>query len=272
MPAALTFAGFVFSFSSANAGDKPQWKPPETPKDDLHWFPEMPDNKELHTTVPNGGFEDEAAPAPGRPPSPKGWAHPDDFTSFWLKDAEAGHGKAIMLDTDVSETEAKKRQGEMREAADKGGPVPAAKKKTALSDAQEYDAIGATYGVSFYSEKFVCKEKQAYKVTFDFKGPSGGAKLWVRAWGPLGGEDRRRFETIVNCRTKGDGWRHFEQAFHPSRRPMKKDDINFIEVTYMRIMLFAYWPRGQYYFDNIKVEEIDDAEYARLKKIPADAK
>jgi hypothetical protein len=35
-------------------------------------------------------------------------------------------------------------------------------------------------------------------------------------------------------------------------------------------MLYAYWPPGQYWFDNVKVEEISDEEYKRLKAIPAD--
>jgi hypothetical protein len=146
-----------------------------------------------------------------------------------------------------------------------------------VTEAQQYDAIGGTYGVSFYSEKFAAKPKQAYKVSFDFKGPGGGAKLWVRGWGPFQGEDRRRFETIVNCRTAGDGWRHFQQGFHPSRFPMGKDSegkpkIVYRDISYLRIMLYAYWPRGQYCFDNIKVEEISDEEYEKLRNTPAEAK
>jgi hypothetical protein len=105
----------------------------------------------------------------------------------------------------------------------------------------------------------------------------------VRGWGSFKGEDRRRWETIVNCRTKADGWRHFEQAFHPTLRPNTKaekeekdstgnDTKNYVEIAYLRVMLYAYWPAGQYAFDNVKIEEINDEEFKHLKAIPADAK
>jgi hypothetical protein len=252
------------------------WKPPENPKDDKHWYPEMPETKEPNDTLINGTFEEKAEEVKGYPPRPKGWAHPDDFTSFWTDDPE--RGKVIKIDTDVLEVEARKRQAAMRDAAAKQGDVPAAPTKSAASNAQQYDVIGATYGVSYYSEKFKCKPKQAYKISFDYKGPSGGAKVWVRGWGTFNGEERRRWEAIVNCRTAGEGWRHFEQPFHPTRRPIGKDKetgeqkVVFTEVSHLRVMLYAYWPRGQYHFDNIKVEEITDAEYERLKEIPAEAK
>ena len=53
--------------------------------------------------------------------------------------------------------------------------------------------------------------------------PAAGAKVWVRGWGIFAGEERRRYETIVNCYVKGTGWAHFEQAFHPTRRLGPKD-------------------------------------------------
>ncbi|HYF51972.1 MAG TPA: hypothetical protein VEJ63_21365 [Planctomycetota bacterium] len=252
-----------------------EWRAPDTPKDDKHWYPELPDNKEPHETVVNGGFEEAGETKKGFLPHPKGWAHPDDLTSFWATDKEKG--RVIVLDTDVLESEARKRQAAVREAGEKGTDVPAAPKKSAVTEAQQYEAIGGTYGVSFYSEKIKCKPKQAYKISFDFKGPGGGAKVWVRGWGPFQGEDRRRFETIVNCRTAGDGWRHFEQAFHPSRFPLGKDSegkpkVVYREISYLRIMLYAYWPRGQYAFDNFKLEEISDEEYEKLRNEPATAK
>jgi hypothetical protein len=271
------------------AGEPPL---PTSPKDDEHWYPEFPENKELHDTVLNGDFEQaRSGPLTG----PKGWAHPEGLCLFWEKDDDPKHGMVAKIDTDVLEGEAKKRQAQLREALEKDEVPPPAKKKTTVSSSQQYGAIGATYGVSWYSEKFKCKPRQAYKVTFDYKGPSGGAKLWVRGWGTMKDQegkdhDRRLWETIVNCRVKDSGWRHFEQPFHPTRRPtgrtLKIDpgtgkplgsnegegepEYKYIEIAFLRVMLYAYWPRGQYHFDNIKIEEISDEEYARLKKIPAD--
>ena len=266
----------VAAFFVLNVHAESAWKPPTTPKDDQHWYPEFPPGPEgaPHASVPNPGFEEARE---DKPAGPKGWAHPDGLTSFWINDGE--HGKVIQLDTDVFETDAKKRQAEFRECMlKKVDPPPITKRE--VGDAHQYDAIGATYGVSIYSEKIACKPKQAYKISFDFRGPGGGAMVWVRGWGglpkdtgsPNAGEDRRLWETYVSCRTKGDGWRHFEQEFHPTRRPLSKDTVKFIEINYLRVMLYAFWPRGKYEFDNIKIEEISDEEYFRLKKIDADAK
>ena len=272
---ALVALGLALFANPLFAGES-AWKPPSTPKDDQHWYPEIPPGPEgaPHPGVPNPGFEDARE---DKPAGPKGWAHPDGLTSFWSSDGD--HGKVIMLDTDVFETEAKKRQAIFREfMAKKEEPPPVT--KTPLKDQNQYDAIGATYGVSIYSEKIACKPKQAYKISFDFKGPGGGAMVWVRGWGglpketgsPNAGEDRRLWETYVGCRTKGDGWRHFEQEFHPTRRPLSKDTVKYIDIQYLRVMLYAFWPRGKYYFDNIKIEEISDDEYKRLKELPAEAK
>ncbi|MCY3024112.1 MAG: hypothetical protein NTW87_34475 [Planctomycetota bacterium] len=255
--------------------DVGQWKAPDKPKDDEHWYPEFPDNKVYNDTLINGGFEEVGA---GPVPYPKHWAHPDDYCIFWIKDAMSPeHGKVVVLDTDQAQGAAMKRQTQVREALANGSAPPSPPAKTPGAG---YGSIGGNNGVSFYSERFACKPKQAYKINFDFKGPSGGAKVWVRGWGMFQGEERRRWETIVNCRVKGTGWAHFEQAFHPTRRRTSKDkndpggkdqdNATYTEVAFLRVMLYAYWPNGQYYFDNVKVEEISDDEYKRLKAIPAD--
>jgi hypothetical protein len=276
---------------AAFGGELP--KLPESPKDDKHWYTEQPDNKELNDTLLNGDFEQARTEAV---PGPKNWGHPDGLTVIWEKDDDPKHGLVIKIDPDVLEDEAKARQVQMREAIEKNAAPPAAKKKTAVSSSQQYATVGATYGVSLYSEKIKCKPKQAYKISFDFKGPvyDGSifmAKVFIRGFGTAKEQDgterpRRLWETIVNCRAKEAGWRHFEQAFHPTRRPgskvlkrdpgkteeKKDDDYKYVDIAYLRVMLYAYWPRTQYYFDNIRIEEISNDEFERLKKIPADAR
>ncbi len=265
--AAMLAAQVLCPVPCAGAED---WHPPETPKDDEHWYPERPVLEKPLEKLENGNFEEAAPAEAGRPLAPKGWAHPDGLTALWTTDPAAPeHGKIILLDTDVLESEAKKRQAALRKTAEDKSAIPEAPRKSALTQKEQYDAIGATYGVSYYSQNLACKPKQAYKISFDFKGPSGGAKVWVRGWGPFQEETRRRWETIVNCRTGGNEWTHFEQAFHPTRRPLSKEKITYIEISYFHVMLYAYWPRGQYRFDNIQIEEISDAEYERLKAIPA---
>ena len=63
-----------------------KWKAPENPKDDKHWYPELPDNKEPYLPLCNGEFETKADPEKNRPDRPKGWAHPDGLTTIWKDD------------------------------------------------------------------------------------------------------------------------------------------------------------------------------------------
>ena len=187
--------------------------------------------------VRNGGFEQTDG---GDASRPAGWDKPDGLGVQWTNSVPGdGHGKAIRMDTRVTEQQ-----------------MVAQWKKIGLTQwdipKPADNAIAATYGLSYYSETIPVRSGQVYRVTFDFKGPSGGAKVWVRGYGMLQGEMRRRYETIVNCRVSSGEWTAFSQEFHPTKfRP---------EVTEMKVMLYAYWPPGVYWFDNVRIEPVASGE------------
>jgi hypothetical protein len=188
--------------------------------------------------LPNGDFERADTRDAGKPAF---WDKPDGLGVQWVQlapEANAkGRGRAIRMDTAVSE---KAMVAQWQKAGITQWSIP----KPANS------AIAETYGLSFYSDPIPVRPGQAYRVTFDYRGASGGAKLWVRGWGQVGGVKRRRWETIVNCRVNDSGWTTFSQVFHPTKaRP---------DVTEMRVMLFAYYPAGLYWFDNIRIEPVDE--------------
>ena len=173
----------------------------------------------------NGDFEKTDPKDAGKP---VGWDKPDGLGVVWKNGA-------IQMDTRVSE-KAMVDQWTKVGLTQWNIPKPAG------------NAIAETYGLSYYSDPMPVKSGQTYRVSFDYKGPSGGGKVWVRGWGQFQGEKRRRWETFVNCRTKGNDWTHFEQEFHPTKaRP---------EVTEMRVMLYAYYPPGVYCYDNVRIEEV----------------
>src|SRR4051812_42051450 len=91
----------LFSLLLCSVSFAGEFKAPENPKDDKHWYPEMPDNKEPNATLANGPLDEAGDAKKGFLPHPKGWAHPDGLTTFWIDDKD--HGKVIMLDTDVLE-------------------------------------------------------------------------------------------------------------------------------------------------------------------------
>jgi hypothetical protein len=182
--------------------------------------------------LPNGDFEKAN---PSDPRRPWHWDLPDGLGVQWLTAPGTGHGKAIRMNTAISERDMVAQWRKMG-LSQWDIPNPAG------------NAIADTYGLSFYSDAIPVKSGMAYRVSFDFKGHSGGGKLWVRGWGMFEGERRRRWETIVFCRSKGNEWTHFEQDFHPTKhRP---------EVTEMKVMLYSYHPAGEYWFDNVKIEPI----------------
>lgn len=179
----------------------------------------------------NGTFE---AVCPTNALMPLGWELPDGLGIRWAE-AGDGHGKAIRMDTRVSEK------------------AVSAQRASRGITAWRFDdpgdgAIGATYGLSFYSHWMPVEAGATYRLSFDVRGPAGGAKVWVRAYGMYRGRERRRYERLVSCTRSEKGWTAYVRDFNPARhRP---------EVQRMRVMLYAFWPAGVYWFDNVRLERL----------------
>ncbi len=199
--------------------------------------------------VANGDFEQADPVHRARPAH---WDPPDGLGIQWTNAPESAHGKAIRLNTAISEKE-----------------MVAAWKQAGLGETWEIpnpgaNAVAETYGLSFYSQAIPVRRGQPYRITFDYQGSSGGAKVWVRGWGQFQGEKRRRWETTVECRVANSRqWTTISQEFFPTR--------NRPEVEEMKVMLYAFYPAGVYWFDNVKIEPITLEEYERLRKSPAPA-
>jgi len=183
--------------------------------------------------VSNGNFEAADAKDPSKP---AGWFKPDGLGVQWTNDPDSvAHGKCIRMDTSVSEkamVEQWKRTG-LTNFWDI--PKPAG------------NAVAETYGLSYYSDAMSVKSGQTYRVMFDCKG-SSGAKVWVRCYGLFQGEMRRRYEKVVPCKDGCAGWTTQSAELTPTRaRP---------EVSEMKVMLYAYYPPGIYWFDNVRLEAI----------------
>jgi hypothetical protein len=193
-------------------------------------------NARAENILPNGDFEKAD---PTNSVKLANWDRMDGLGVVWTQAPDVAHGYAIRIDTRFSERE-------MQEQWIKTGltniwSIPQPGK----------NPIAETYGLSLYSAAIPVKPGVAYRITFDFKG-RGGAKVWVRGYGNFAGERRRRWETFVDCRGKESEWTTQSQVFHPTK--FRK------EVTEMKVMLFAYHPPGIYWFDNLKIEPVIEAE------------
>lgn len=183
--------------------------------------------------VVNGGLEQPDAARPG---APLGWDIPDGLGVQWTR-APDQPGLAIRMDTRVPETAMNASWARAGLTNDWFIPNAAG------------NAISDTYGLSYYSVPFAVASGVTYRICADVRGPPG-AKIWVRGYGQFRGKRTRRYEKVVVCYGSGDAWRTCSETFSPTRhRP---------EVTEMRVMLYAYYPPGVYWFDNVRVEAVEE--------------
>lgn len=186
--------------------------------------------------VSNGVFE---LSDPARSGAPLGWDRPDGVGVQWTH-APDGQGYAIRMDTRLSEIAMNANWAQAGLTNDWFIPHAAG------------NAIAETYGLSYYSAPFAVVSGVTYRVTCDVRGPAG-AKIWVRGYGQFHGKLARRYESVLVCYGHGDAWRTCTQEFNPTKhRP---------DVTELRVMLFAYYPAGLYWFRNVRVETVEDSEW-----------
>ena len=167
--------------------------------------------------VKNGDFEK------GHGDNVSHWWRVNGLTTFWV-DAGDGHGKCIMMDTDVLESEVLPWLDKWRA----GAPAKNAPKKTVPTMAQQYATIGGTHGVHYKSDPIVIKPGMTYRLSFDMKGKWAGMffpKVWVKGFAEFkdkdgfGDQDREIFRMYQACRTKTAGreWEHFHRTFCPTQ-------------------------------------------------------
>ncbi len=193
--------------------------------------------------IPNGTF-DEGEPFAAY------WERADGLTSFFEK--EEGRGRIVKMDTLVD-----RDQALAWAQAFKADPTltPPAKKPIAPGS---YGSIGGNEGVMLDSELVACKPGQNYKLTVDFKG-DGKPFVWIKGF--LMHPTRQVLVDGYQTRLEPDKpskteWRTFSIGFNPTAKSPR--------IQKFKVRLYAYWPNGLYYFDNVRVEEITPEEMAKL--------
>ncbi|MFW6107105.1 MAG: hypothetical protein ACOC8A_00295 [bacterium] len=195
--------------------------------------------------VPNSSFEEGTW-------YPAHWTKVDGLTSHWL-DREDGKGKCLMMDTDVDEQQALDWMKKVRSGKATAKEAP---EKIASTKETIYGTIGAWEGVQIYSDFLPVTPKMRYRLTVDIQGPWGGIffpKAFVKGYAERSDEfttqkrELYRMYLALRTETKGKEWETFSRTFNPTLRSP--------DVKWMRVMLYAYWPLGKYYWDNIVLTE-----------------
>ena len=197
----------------------------------------LPLGARAQSVLPNGDFEQGDPAHPGKALH---WDAVDGLGVRWT-DAPAvpgapPHGKAIRMDTSVSEID-----------------MVASYQKAGLTQwvfpKPQTNAIAETYGLSLYSDAVPVIPGKNYRISFDFMSEKGTAGfILMRAYANVNGQKKRVYEKKIECASKGT-WKTFTDIAHPGRSPIPIDEF--------KIMLFAYFPAGPAWYDNVKVEPMD---------------
>ncbi len=216
--------------------------------------------------VKNGGMEK------GEGSQPAHWSPLDGITSTW--DSQNGHpGKCIHFDTSVLQKDKKKfAENPENFKRGKGG---------------QYDVVGAHEGAwAFAAPIDIPKGQRYFVLSCDVKGPSKGTELFnpmilIRGFQKVteknagensswfhehykdgvgyseqfGSDELRRntregdylmvYRHSLVCRCLAPNtWEHFEMGIQLPTIPK-------FQPERLLLKLYAYWPAGQYYFDNV---------------------
>jgi hypothetical protein len=232
---------------------KPSVKPA---KDDFAEPEGGPDPKSI---LANGGFEEGKT-------HPDGW-HEKDFdgfdglTCFWEKRPD-GKGMAVRVDTWVLLTEVYPRWELMKKLPP--GERPAAAPKTEPVDKQKYQTVAGNDGVHVISAFVPVMADWEYRITVDVFSKKTGVKVFTDGYIVHRGRDRSIYR---NQKALGEEpaeqkflgrWHRYTWLFHPTRR--KDGSPLSPPPEKMRVKLFAYWPPGEVWFDNVSIVPAEKRE------------
>jgi hypothetical protein len=191
--------------------------------------------------VKNGDFEKGDK-------TPDAWQKIDGLTTFYVMEGLGG-GKCLRVNTDVYHDEWVAWQKKIKDgsvAADAPPPTP--------TKGAKYDTVAGLYGVAFFSDPIPVTPGKAYKVSLNYRGPGEDfffPKVFIRGYADVGGEKRAVYDAYLALRskTKGKDWEWNVRIVE-----IPKDTK--APVEYVKLMLYAYWPPGTYWFDNVSLKEV----------------
>jgi hypothetical protein len=217
---------------------------------------DVPEPRELGPMISrNPGFEE------GSGDQPTGWDRIDGLTTYWVDDPTgAGRGKIIKMDTRMLQSQADEWWPRWRA----GAPASQAPKPI-MAKPPGYDAVGGLHGAHYYSEYLEVKPGMRYRVLADMSGQGGGfffPKVFVKGYATVPATvrekqpDRREiWRMYLACRNSSGGWMHYSETFTIPAAGVKMSDKTSLQVQWIRIIPYGYWPPGVCLWDNVKVVE-----------------
>jgi hypothetical protein len=212
----------------------------------------------------------------------KGWQGPDNVASF-LEPGPAGRGTVLRIRTDLLRDPWLEYYRNIRLGlADPNHPPSIPR------DTSENNSVASLEGVHFNSDWLPAEPGRRYWMTADVKKVGGTPKIFVKgfidwsaqadglpelslverkltpqAFAAMEPEQRKKiiaedaaahgdryrresYRWYLNCNEGGKDWAHYAAPF-PPRGGLPKN------VQWLQIQVYAYWPPGTYYFDNVNL-------------------
>ncbi len=191
--------------------------------------------------LPNGSFDEGGKEA-------LHWEKTDNLTSFWRNDGQ--RGRILELDTRPDRKQVLAYWKERKRNPDVSAPK-------AVIPEEPLKSIGSNEGTALDSMLLDVKPGQDYKLSVDYRG-AGTPFVWIKGF-----MIHPKRKTLTDCyQTRlappggaADRWRSCSITFRPTPQTVK-----------MKVRIYAYWPAGVYWFDNVRLEEITPAEAAELRR------
>ena len=194
--------------------------------------------------IENGSFEKGEK-------TPDNWEPANGLTTFYVN--EEGHGRIVKMDSSIDRMQVLAWLKQFKENPETVPPEPKFPK-------DQYATIAGNEGVSLDCGLINIEPGQNYKLTVDYRG-AGSPIVWIKGfmYHPV----RKDYADAYQTRLTPDNpdekkWKTYSIGFNPTAKTPKVEKI--------KVRLYAYWPPGIYYFDNVKVEEITPEEMAKLLK------
>ena len=180
--------------------------------------------------VKNGTFETGTK-------TPDGWQRLD------------ASGKCLKINTDVYHDQWvawQKKYKAGAKADDAPNPTP--------TSGAKYDTVAGIYGVAYDSAPIPVTPGKAYKVSIAYKGKSTDfffPKLFIRGWADVKGEKRVVYDAYLALRCT-DGGKEWKSNVRICEIPTLAQS----KIEYVVLKVYAYWPPGTFYFDNVSMKEV----------------
>ncbi len=183
--------------------------------------------------------------------TPDSWEPANGLTSFYIN--EPGRGRIVKMDSRISRMQALDWMKQFKANPDAAPPQPVIPKN-------ELDSIASNEGVWLDSGFIKVNPGQNYKLSVDFKGTASPI-VWIKGFmlHPVRKDYADAYQTrLVPDNPDKEKWKTFSIGFNPTAKSPKVEKI--------KVRIYAFWPPGIYYFDNVRVEEITTEEMAALLK------